>query len=705
VNSALGDLRTALARALTGTGSTTVSESRAFMEVLVDRVGDVLDEPRSAHEAGSAVGAALVDAHHVQPGLLAATITILGRHLPGEIGQDARTALFAGLASGYAEALRARTRAEQEALCAAVLSVRRGGEARFRAVFRSAPLGIAVTDARGRILEVNERLARMLGTTPEGARGLQVRKLPVLPSDPVDFWTRYDDMLAGRIPQMSGEKQFVHPDGEVVWAQMQASVIFGNDGEPDLVVAIFEDVTERRQMIERLHHQATHDALTELPNRTEILDRMTSLLQQTQGTARVGLCFLDLDGFKAVNDTLGHQAGDRLLAEIAGRLREATDPQRHTVGRMGGDEFVILLSHTEGPHDATEVAEAVLAAIRRPLNLDGRELVITASVGVVERPAAGTEPTELLRAADITLYWAKSAGRDRWVLFEPQRNAGQVARYALSQELPTALERGELFVEYQPIVNLASGRVQTMEALVRWNHPERGLLSPIQFVSLAEETGTIVALGRWVLSQAAAEAARWPVGRDGAAVTVAVNVAVRQIHHPGLQDDVHKILAEAGLPADRLLLEITESAVMDPGESGRPAVQALQALADLGIRIAIDDFGTGYSNLSYLRWLPAHTLKIDSSFVAGLLPTAQVTRKEIGRPYPRGRNVSEEPIVTSLITLAHAYGMSVTAEGVETEGQARRLRELGADAGQGFYFSRPISADKALALLTEAAAG
>jgi diguanylate cyclase len=180
---------------------------------------------------------------------------------------------------------------------------------------------------------------------------------------------------------------------------------------------------------------------------------------------------------------------------------------------------------------------------------------------------------------------------------------------------------------------------------------------------------------------------------------------VRQVREPGLLAEVHEALAEAGLPADRLILEITESAVMDPGESGRPAVQALQALADLGIRIAIDDFGTGYSNLSYLRWLPAHTLKIDSSFVAGLLPTAQVTRKEIGRPYPRGRNVSEEPIVTSLITLAHAYGMSVTAEGVETEGQARRLRELGADAGQGFYFSRPISADKALALLTEAAAG
>ncbi len=336
--------------------------------------------------------------------------------------------------------------------------------------------------------------------------------------------------------------------------------------------------------------------------------------------------------------------------------------------------------------------ERALAAIRRPVVLDGRELVVTASAGIVERTAAGVRPSELLRAADITLYWAKAAGRDQWALFDPQRNARQVARYSLSQALPAALERGELFLEYQPIVDMADQHhINGLEALVRWNHPDRGLLGPGQFVPLAEETGTIVALGRWVLRRAVADAATWPHRPDGMPVTVSVNVAVRQVRDPSLVHEIRNALAECGLPPGRLQLEITESAVMDPGESGRPAVERLKTLSGLGIRIAIDDFGTGYSNLAYLRRLPAHTLKIDSSFVKGLIPDPAAGKD--------AQATSEEPIVSGLITLARACGMTLTAEGVETAAQADKLRELGADSGQGYYFSRPIPADRVPDLL------
>jgi diguanylate cyclase (GGDEF)-like protein/PAS domain S-box-containing protein len=666
----------------------TPGQARAFAETIADWAADANGGPESARKAGAAIGTALVDTHHTHPEVLAASITVLSCHLSPAPDTAASTALYAGLAAGYAEALRERTRREQEAIRNAVLTAHRTSEARFRAVFRSAPFGIGIADGRGYILEVNEPLARMMGRDARSVRGLEVRALE-LPTDPPEYWEQYEALLAGRRRQMTGEKQFVLPGGEVVWAKMRASSVVGEDGRVVLLLAIFEDVTERRQFSERLRHQANHDPLTGLPNRAYLLDRLAVLLARG-GDTPIGLCFLDIDGFKGVNDTLGHDAGDRLLIEMADRLREVAVPGGHLVARMGGDEFAILTGGRAAgearPGVATELAERVLAAVRRPLRLEGRELSVTASLGIARYPMAGSAPTELLRAADITLYWAKSEGRDRWAEFDPERDAREVERYALSQALPTALERGELFVEYQPIVELGGERaVRSLEALVRWNHPDRGLLGPSRFVPLAEETGTIVALGRWVMRRAAAEAASWPAGPDGVPVSVSVNVAVPQVRDPGFMHEVRETLEAFGLAADRLVLEITESAVMDPGDGGLPAVERLRALADMGVRIAIDDFGTGYSNLNYLRRLPAHTLKIDSSFVKGLLPAPGIT--------------SEEPIVTSLITLAHAYGMSLTAEGVETEAQAHKLLELGADTGQGFYFSRPVPAERVGALI------
>jgi diguanylate cyclase (GGDEF)-like protein/PAS domain S-box-containing protein len=669
---------TAWFKALAETGGVpgSAARSRGLLQELAGRFLAAVPKPEPLRELGTAAGRALVDGNYTQPESIATTVTVLEDVLPTALDRTARTALYAGLAAGYANALRERTRAEQELIRQAVLSAHRTGEGRFRAVFRNAALGIGVVDGSGRVLEVNERLARILGRDAATVRGHGIDEFREADDRP-EFRTAVRDLLAGRRGHYSAEKRFTTGDG-VTWTRMQASSVRGSDGSVELLIMMFEDITEQRRMHQRLLHQATHDALTGLPNRTMLLETLNELLEGAKPDERIGLAFLDLDGFKGVNDTLGHESGDRLLAEVARRLSQATDARRHLVARMGGDEFVILVPRTTGPECVTQVAEAALAALREPIILDGRRLSVTASLGLVEREAAGAKPVELLRAADMTLYWAKSDGKARWALFDSDRNEREVARYALAQALPAALEHGELFLEYQPIVDLRDGTAHGMEALVRWNHPVRGLLGPGEFVPLAEETGVIVALGRWVLRRAVYDAASWPPAPDGRRLSVAVNVAVRQVDEPGLCAEVADALEAAGLPAELLQLEITETAVMNPGEAGRPALEALRELTDLGVRIAIDDFGTGYSNLAYLHRLPASSLKIDYSFVQALT-----------RSSAAGHD-SAEAIVASLITLAHACGMTVTAEGVETPAQAVILHALGAERAQGYLYSRAV---------------
>ncbi|WP_091672901.1 putative bifunctional diguanylate cyclase/phosphodiesterase [Micromonospora auratinigra] len=419
----------------------------------------------------------------------------------------------------------------------------------------------------------------------------------------------------------------------------------------------------------RFRHQATHDPLTELPNRTLFTERLAAALDEAE---RVGVCFLDLDRFKVVNDSLGHQIGDLLLVSVAQRLRRALGG--HLVARLGGDEFVILVERTGCADDVIRVAEAALAAINEPALVDGHELTVSASIGIVERPVAGTSPMELMRAADSTLHWAKAAGGARWSIFDADRNRQELARYALSAAIPTALERGEFYLDYQPLTALRDGRLAGMEALVRWRHPELGVLRPDSFIGLAEETGLIVPLGAWVLAEACREARGWDDG-SGAAPFVSVNLAVQQVRRPDLVDEVRELLRRTGLPPGRLQLEITESTMMSTAEE---PVRALRVLADLGVRIAIDDFGTGYCNLAYLRGLPVTELKLAGEFVTGLRKPADD---------PAGR--TDERILASLVSLAHALNVTVTAEGVETAGQADRLRAIGCDAAQGWHFGRP----------------
>ncbi|EEP70945.1 diguanylate cyclase/phosphodiesterase [Micromonospora sp. ATCC 39149] len=430
----------------------------------------------------------------------------------------------------------------------------------------------------------------------------------------------------------------------------------------------------------RFRHQATHDPLTDLPNRTLFTERLAAAIDSPgRGADRVGVCFLDLDRFKVVNDSLGHHVGDMLLVSVADRLRRALG--EHLVARLGGDEFVILVERTAGTDDVVKVAEAALAAINEPALVDGHELTVSASIGIVERPVAGTTPIDLMRAADATLHWAKAAGGARWTLFDADRNRRELARYALSAAIPAALERGEFQLDYQPLTSLRDGRVLGVEALVRWRHPELGKLYPGSFIELAEETGLIVPLGSWVLAEACREAATWS-SFGTAAPFVSVNLAVRQVHRPGLVREVRDVLERTGLPPERLQLEVTESTMMSAVEE---PVRALRVLADMGMRIAIDDFGTGYCNLAYLRDLPVTELKVAGEFVAGLRAPADD---------PASR--TDERILASLVSLAHALDLTVTAEGVETEGQADRLRTIGCDAAQGWHFGKPAPAARLL---------
>ncbi|MER6011763.1 EAL domain-containing protein [Streptomyces bluensis] len=483
--------------------------------------------------------------------------------------------------------------------------------------------------------------------------------------------------------------------------------------EPVVLLSI-ADITARRELQARLRHLQMHDPVTRLPNRTLFFERLSAALEaeayEESGTGRIGLCYLDLDGFKAINDTLGHRAGDRLLAAVAKRLTQCAEEagcartSEPLVARLGGDEFALLVEDSTGTDQLSELAESVLRAVQAPFDIAGRRLSVSASIGVVERRVAGTTATGLMQAADTTLYWAKADGKSRWTLFDPERNANRMTRQALSSTLRPAVDRGEFVLEYQPLVDMVGGEVRGVEALVRWNHPQFGTLQPNRFISLAEEDGSIVQLGRWVLATACRQARRWQLDHpDRAPLFISVNVAVRQVWDSDLVADVAEILAETGLPPHLLQLELTESAVM--GSAGRP-LQALQALSDMGVRIAIDDFGTGYSNLAYLSRLPVSVLKLDGAFVRGFQYENGEYENGNGNGNGNGEGAEVDPtpadevIVEALVQLAHRLGLTVTAECVETSSQASRLRRIGCDTGQGWLYSRPVPADRIAALLT-----
>ncbi|MBR7676151.1 putative bifunctional diguanylate cyclase/phosphodiesterase [Streptomyces daliensis] len=577
----------------------------------------------------------------------------------------------------------------QDGRAASGASAARGPHARrgdFRAAFNAAQLPMAVVDRDGRVLSANRALGSLLGTRPQALTSTPVADLTGLRLDE-RVRAAYHDVLQGRGERMSCTSRLKHADGHTLWAEITVTTT-ARRGESLLSVT---DITERRDLQERLRHHQMHDPVTRLPNRTLFFERLSTALGDT-ATGRIGICYLDLDGFKAVNDTLGHRIGDELLVAVARRITQCAEDcggydeeygGGHLVARLGGDEFALLVESSTGTEQMSELAQSLLAALQRPFDLAGQRLAVSASIGVVEREAEGTGPTELMQAADTTLYWAKADGKARWTLFDPERNAHRMTRQELSSTLRRGVEHGEFVVEYQPIVGFADDALRGVEALVRWRHPRFGTLGPNQFIGLAEENGAIVPLGRWVLAESCRQARRWMLEHPGPPLFVSVNVAVRQVWDSDLVADVARILDETGLPSGLLQLELTESAVM--GSAGRP-LQALQALSEMGVRIAIDDFGTGYSNLAYLSRLPVRALKLDGSFVRGFR-TARHT------------NPADETIVAALVQLAHKLGLTVTAECVEGPAQAERLRRIGCDTGQGWHYAKPMPAERIDALL------
>jgi len=465
--------------------------------------------------------------------------------------------------------------------------------------------------------------------------------------------------------------RIVRPDGEVRIVHQRAEVVLDAVGQPVRRVGIVRDITERKALEAQLTYQATHDPLTGLPNRTLLLDRLgQALARARRDNTACAILFLDLDRFKEVNDTLGHAAGDQLLVAVAARLRAALREQ-DTLARLGGDEFVALLEDVAEIGEAARAAEQIAAAIAPPLAINDQEVRVATSVGIVISGPGHERAEELLRDADIAMYRAKASGGGDHAIFDPTMQAALLARVALERELHVARERNEFVLHYQPIVDLATGRIVTVEALVRWQHPTRGLISPGEFIPLAEENGLIVPLGRWVLHEACRQARAWQVA--GTPVAVAINLTAREFQHAALLDEVAAAVEKVGLAPSWLRLEITESLAMRDAEA---TVATLTALRALGVHVAIDDFGTGYSSLAYLKRLPVDALKIDKSFIDDL-----------------AADTADAAIIEAIIALSHTLGLLVIAEGVETVQQADRLRVLGCNLAQGYYFARPIPAE------------
>jgi diguanylate cyclase (GGDEF)-like protein/PAS domain S-box-containing protein len=478
----------------------------------------------------------------------------------------------------------------------------------------------------------------------------------------------------------SMEYRLIDRNGRTLWVRDEAVLVKDERGRPLYWQGVMTDVTERKALEERLRHQALHDPLTNLPNRTLLMDRLGhALVRAVRRETKVAVLFMDIDNFKYVNDSLSHEDGDRLLVEVAERLRKSLRAE-DTVARLGGDEFAILLEDLEREQEATAVADQVAQALRPPVLLDDQEIFVTVSIGVAFGAYREDRPEVLLREADVAMYRAKTDGKDRHAVYRPEMGVLSSQRLTLEGDLRRALERQELEVYYQPKVLVETGKIVAIEALVRWEHSERGLLLPAEFVPLAEETRLIVPIGWWILREACRQVKDWQeIYPTDPLLAVNVNLSARQFYAPDLVQQVAGVLEETALDAGSLVLEITEGAAMEEAAS---TVATLSALKELGVKLAIDDFGTGYSSLSYLKRFPVDVIKIDRSIVEGL-----------------SQDRGDSAIVAATLTLAHALGLEVIAEGVETSEEVAELQALGCDFGQGYYWWTPQPAKETASLL------
>jgi len=505
----------------------------------------------------------------------------------------------------------------------------------------------------------------------------------VHPLDAERVRAEVSEHLAARSSHLETEHRMRHDDGAYRWVLTRGMAVRDDRGAAVRMAGSQSDITQRKSAEDRLQHDAFHDSLTGLSNRSLLLDRLGRALARAKRRpdGRFAVLFLDIDGFKFVNDSLGHQTGDQLLIAISRRLEgclRATD----SVARIGGDEFIILMDDVEDTQDVMTLADRVLAELQCPFALNGHELVTTASIGIALSEPGYDRAEEIVRNADIAMYKAKAGGKAAYVVFDEAMHATAVTRLRMETDLRQASLRGEFQIYYQPIVSLRTGKVTSFEALLRWNHPERGIVPPDDFIPLAEETKLILPIGLWVVRTAAEQLRTWQTEFwMNPPLAISVNLSCRQFFQPDLVYQVERALLETGLAPGCLKMEITESAIMEQVES---ASSALTRLKSLGIKLAMDDFGKGYSSLSYLHQFPFDTLKIDRSFISRIGPAGENTE-----------------IVRTIISLARGLGLDVVAEGVETADQLNHLRDLGCHYGQGYLFSRPLTADAAAALLAD----
>jgi diguanylate cyclase (GGDEF)-like protein/PAS domain S-box-containing protein len=592
-------------------------------------------------------------------------------------------------AQDEAEAMRERLRARDAQLSALTDEKRRlevqAGEERAAVAARERLLATAVSSANDvvmitdadpghppRVVLVNEAFERMTGYAPLDILGRSPKMLQGIGTDAQTLARIRTHLRDGRPVQ--AELLNYRKDGSEFWVELNIQPIFDGDHQTHWI-SVQRDVTERKRAAALLEWQANHDSLTNLPNRKLYQERLGAAIDAAQGQPdSIGVLFFDLDRFKQINDTLGHLAGDKLLQEVAVRLQARLRPA-DTIARVGGDEFTILLPHVADEKEAGAAAQRLLDALHDPFEIDGQELWVTASAGVSIAPRDGEDIATLLKNADVAMYRAKDEGRDSFRHYNETMDARALDQLILESHLRRAVEKDEFVLLYQPQVDLKTGRVYGVEALIRWEHPQLGRVSPAQFIPLAEETGMIVEIGAWALLEACRQGARWE--QQGRRVKVAVNLSARQFEQVDLAEQVERALRETDFTPEHLDLELTESTLM----RGKEGAETLKRLKGLGVCLSVDDFGTGYSSLSYLKQFPLDVIKIDRSFVMGL-----------------AEDRMSEAVVRALIGLAHDVDLEVVAEGVETELQRGVLTGMGCDAIQGYLISPPTTPDEVEAI-------
>lgn len=545
-------------------------------------------------------------------------------------------------------------------------------EERFRSAFNYAPIGIALVSSSGQWLKVNRALSELIGYSEAEFLAVDFQSM-IFPEDLGATLVKLHDLYTGKIPSCQMEHRYVHKDGRIVWASWSASVTSDSQSESSQLIFQIQDISDRKSTEEHLQHEATHDPLTGLPNRSLFLSRLTTALERTRtiDDYRASILFIDLDRFKHVNDSLGHLAGDMLLKEISVRLVECMRPS-DLVARLGGDEFTILVEGTYDLYEVTRIAERIQQKFSRPFSLNGNEVYSSASIGILNASGQHLTAEDMMRDADTAMYQAKRAGKARHEVFNERMHNAAKEMLRLETDLRKAVERDELTIFYQPIFDLDANRIVGFESLARWNHSEMGMVSPSKFIPIAEEIGVIDTLCEQILRRACRDIGSLrdllPVDE---APTLSVNLASKQFAQTSLVRNIERILEETQYPPHLLNFEITESVFV---EHHARAIEMLKQFRASGIGIHIDDFGTGYSNLSFLMQLPISTLKVDRSFV-GMI-------KEDG---------NNDSVVRAIVTLAQTLGLRVIAEGIETDSQLNKIRELGCDRGQGYLFARPMN--------------